>query len=136
MNRTLRWGILGTGNIARQFTAGVVADGTGSKRTRVAAVASRAIDGARAFASTFNIPTAGDWQVTVTMFENAGGSSFEFFAAPGSHGGWSAAAFDLVGDTANGGLVVNAPIGVGAGATSIGIDTRAAMQNGATRVVW
>lgn len=85
--------------------------------------------GANDTLATFNIPSAGAWQVTVTMFENAGGASFEFFAAPGSHGSWTAAAFDLVGDIANGGLVVNAPIGVGAGATAIGIDTRAAMQN-------
>lgn len=79
--------------------------------------------------ATFNIPAAGDWQVTVTMFENGGGSSFEFFAAPGSQGSWSAAAFDLVGDTANGGLAVVAPIGVGNQATSVGLDTRASMQN-------
>jgi predicted dehydrogenase len=50
----LRWGILGTGNIARQFAAGVAA----SARGRLAAVASRAADKAAAFARTYQIPAA------------------------------------------------------------------------------
>ena len=53
MAERLRWGILGTGNIARQFSAGVNA----SKRGRLAAVASRSADGAAAFAKAHAVPT-------------------------------------------------------------------------------
>ena len=48
----LRWGILGTGNIARQFAAGVAA----SARGRLAAVASRSAHTARAFARARQVP--------------------------------------------------------------------------------
>jgi predicted dehydrogenase len=48
----LRWGILGTGNIARQFTAGVNA----SQRAIAAAVGSRNIQTAEEFGRTFEIP--------------------------------------------------------------------------------
>ncbi len=54
MSWLLRWGILGTGNIARQFCAGMVE----SKRGIVAAVGSRDLATARAFAETFGIPAA------------------------------------------------------------------------------
>src|ERR1041385_2958482 len=50
----LRWGILGTGNIARQFAAGVR---TG-RRAILAAVGSRTASSARTFADAHNIPTA------------------------------------------------------------------------------
>jgi xylose dehydrogenase (NAD/NADP) len=50
----LRWGILGTGNIARQFAAGVAA----AHRSAVVAVASRSADSAMAFARQFGIPSA------------------------------------------------------------------------------
>ncbi|MDB5298031.1 MAG: Oxidoreductase [Phycisphaerales bacterium] len=54
----LRWGILGTGNIARQFSAGVAA----SRRGALAAVASRQQASADAFAKAFQIPVAlGDY---------------------------------------------------------------------------
>ncbi len=46
MSKALRWGILGTGNIARQFATGVKA----SRRGTLAAVGSRSSDSARAFA--------------------------------------------------------------------------------------
>ncbi|CAA9424570.1 MAG: Putative oxidoreductase [uncultured Phycisphaerae bacterium] len=49
MERRLRWGILGTGNIARQFAAGVGA----SARGRVTAVGSRDRASAEAFARKF-----------------------------------------------------------------------------------
>jgi xylose dehydrogenase (NAD/NADP) len=52
MSKTIRWGILGTGNIAKQFAAGVMT----SRRGTLAAVGSRTEDAARAFASTYNIP--------------------------------------------------------------------------------
>jgi predicted dehydrogenase len=50
----LRFGILGTGNIARQFTRGVL----GSARCRAVAVASRTVEAAGAFAAQYGIPAA------------------------------------------------------------------------------
>jgi D-xylose 1-dehydrogenase (NADP+, D-xylono-1,5-lactone-forming) len=50
----LNLGILGTGNIARQFAFGV----NQSSRCRLAAVASRTADSATAFAAAYNIPVA------------------------------------------------------------------------------
>jgi predicted dehydrogenase len=50
----LAWGILGTGNIARQFATGVNASGRG----RLAAVASRTSDKAQAFGQVHHIPRA------------------------------------------------------------------------------
>ena len=52
--RTLAWGILGTGNIARKMAAGIKDSTTG----HLAAVGSRSVDSARAFAQTFGIPRA------------------------------------------------------------------------------
>jgi predicted dehydrogenase len=54
MAERLRWGILGTGNIARQFAAGV-RDGT---RGTLVAVGSRSMESAGAFAQQFVVPTA------------------------------------------------------------------------------
>src|SRR5687768_14895650 len=54
MPEPLRWGILGTGNIAAQFCAGLET----ATRTRVVAVASRSIESARAFAEKFQITSA------------------------------------------------------------------------------
>ncbi len=54
MAQTLRWGILGTGNIARQFCTGVSASRCG----KLACVGSRSADSASTFASAFRIPTA------------------------------------------------------------------------------
>jgi xylose dehydrogenase (NAD/NADP) len=53
-NTTLRWGILGTGNIARQFAAGVRT----AKRSMISAVGSRTLDAANQFAQTYQIPAA------------------------------------------------------------------------------
>jgi len=50
----LRWGILGTGNIARQFVAGL----TTSRRGIAAAVGSRQLQSAQAFAQIHQIPRA------------------------------------------------------------------------------
>ena len=59
MNDRLAWGILGTGNIARQFATGVNA----SRRGRLVAVGSRTPDKARAFGQTHHIPiTYGSYQ--------------------------------------------------------------------------
>jgi predicted dehydrogenase len=54
MAQTLQWGILGTGNIARQFCEGLAT----SRRTRLAAVGSRHQPSARAFATAHAIPAA------------------------------------------------------------------------------
>jgi predicted dehydrogenase len=54
MTDRLAWGILGTGNIARQFATGVNA----SRRGRLAAVASRTDEKARAFGQTHHIPAS------------------------------------------------------------------------------
>ena len=54
MTEKLRWGILGTGNIARQFSSGVNA----SRRGQLAAVGSRSHDSAATFAATYGIPVA------------------------------------------------------------------------------
>jgi predicted dehydrogenase len=51
----LRFGIISTGNIARQFIEGI---NGGATRCTVAAVASRSIDTAQAFADTYGIATA------------------------------------------------------------------------------
>jgi D-xylose 1-dehydrogenase (NADP+, D-xylono-1,5-lactone-forming) len=50
----LRWGILGTGNMARQFCEGVA----GARRCRLAAVGSRLEQSARSFAEMHHIDTA------------------------------------------------------------------------------
>jgi predicted dehydrogenase len=52
----LRWGILGTGNIARQFATGVNA----SARGTLAAAGSRSPDKAKAFAQAYHVPDAYD----------------------------------------------------------------------------
>lgn len=51
----LRFGIISTGNIAKQFIEGL---NNGATRAVCSAVASRSIDTAKAFASQYNIPTA------------------------------------------------------------------------------
>ena len=54
MTRVFRWGFLGTGNIARQFGAGVRA----SERSRTVAVGSRAEQSARTFAREYGVERA------------------------------------------------------------------------------
>jgi predicted dehydrogenase len=54
MGTTLRWGILGTGNIARQWTGGL----RSSARTAVHAVASRQVESAEVFARAHGIAAA------------------------------------------------------------------------------
>lgn len=54
MARTLRWGVLGTGNIARQFMVGIAA----STRNRVVAVGSRRTATASRFSTDHAVPTA------------------------------------------------------------------------------
>ncbi len=52
MATKLRWGILGTGNIARQFATGLIA----SRRGTLTAVGSRTRQSAEAFAQSFPVP--------------------------------------------------------------------------------
>jgi xylose dehydrogenase (NAD/NADP) len=54
MVNRLRWGILGTGNIARQFAGGVAV----ARRSEVTAVGSRSLDSARTFAQANRVPMA------------------------------------------------------------------------------
>jgi predicted dehydrogenase len=54
MSNCLQWGILGTGNIARQFCLGVLT----AHRSSLAAVGSRSAESALAFARTHQIPSA------------------------------------------------------------------------------
>jgi len=54
MSSKLHWGLIGTGNIARQFAAGVLA----GRRCELACVGSRTGDSAQAFARTFGIAHA------------------------------------------------------------------------------
>jgi len=54
MSDKLRFGIIGTGNIANQFAAGVA----GSRRCVVSAVGSRSADAAEAFAAKHDVPAA------------------------------------------------------------------------------
>jgi predicted dehydrogenase len=54
MTRIIRWGILGTGRIARDFAAGLRA----TPDAVLAAVASRSSEGAQAFAQQFDVPLA------------------------------------------------------------------------------
>ncbi len=52
MSKNIRWGILGTGNIAKQFARGVAA----GKRGQVVAVGSRSEATAKAYAEEFKVP--------------------------------------------------------------------------------
>ena len=54
--------------------------------------------------ATFNIASAGIHDLELVFFETWGGSELELFAAKGSFSTWNATDFDLVGDTASGGL--------------------------------
>ena len=54
MTRTIRWGILGTGRIARDFANGLRA----TPDAVLAAVGSRSADGAASFAQAFEVPLA------------------------------------------------------------------------------
>jgi hypothetical protein len=67
---------------------------------------------------TFSFPAAGNYALELTFYECGGGSEVELFAAQGSHASWNATSFRLVGDTANGGLAVIAPVVSGGGGLS------------------
>jgi len=61
----------------------------------------------------FNVTTPGQYDLRLIMFERAGGSEVELWAAEGDYGSWNAADFHLVGDTAGGGLAVEGDVVTG-----------------------
>src|SRR5438128_1022344 len=82
---------------------------------------------------TFNFPAAGDYPLRLVFYECGGGSEVELYAAQGAYSNWDPTNFRLVGDAANGGLVVRAPaVSEGGGATSyrpfINTDVQAGMN--------
>jgi predicted dehydrogenase len=86
MSTQLRWGILGTGNIARQFVTGVRA----SRRGTLAAVASRAQGAADEFARKFEIPVAlGDYP---SLFSRADVDAVYISLPNSMHHQWTLAA--------------------------------------------
>ncbi len=81
---------------------------------------------------TFNFPAAGTYSLDLVYYECGGGAEVELFAAQGSYTSWNATNFRLVGDTANGGLAVTAPVVSGGGSSlsyrsSINLDVQAQM---------
>jgi len=62
----------------------------------------------------FEFAQAGTYDLRLVFFEHGGGSSVEVFAAQGAHTSFNAA-FDLVGDTGNGGLEVESELVTGGG---------------------
>lgn len=84
----LNWGILGTGNIAGQFAAGVA----GAKRSRIAAVASRSEPNAKAFAERFKIERAhGTYEA---LLADAGVQAVYVSTPNSSHHKWTIAALE------------------------------------------
>ncbi|MBN2474517.1 MAG: lamin tail domain-containing protein [Pirellulales bacterium] len=69
--------------------------------------------------ATFDIPAAGTYSARLVYYERGGGAAVEVFAAQGAHAAFDADAFDLVGDTAHGGLeVFSEPVGGGSGGST------------------
>jgi hypothetical protein len=67
---------------------------------------------------TFTFDAPGVYDLDLYHFERTGSSWLKLYAAQGTHTSFSAAAFDLVGDTANGGLAVQSNL-VGSTGSSI-----------------
>lgn len=59
---------------------------------------------------TFVFPTSGDYPLELVFYERGGGAGLELFAGQGTFSSWNSQRFRLVGDTANGGLAVEAPV--------------------------
>ena len=82
----------------------------------------------------FSFAAAGKYDLELVFYERGGGSGVELWAAQGSFTGWNGANFDLVGDTANGGLAVESePISGSSGSAKykdlIETDVHTAMYN-------
>jgi len=98
-------------------------------------------DGLRGASDTlarYAFPAAGDYDMTLIMWENGGGSSCELWAAQGAKSAYDST-FRLVGDTANGGLsVMSTPVsgpGNSTGfAAEVRTDVRSAMQSAIAQV--
>ena len=75
--------------------------------------------------------TAGTHEIELVFFERGGGAEVELFAAKGSYSSFNATAFRLIGDIANGGLVVETTPHAGVTHSGysqiIGTDTAAGM---------
>src|SRR5216117_2955868 len=67
---------------------------------------------------TFNFTAAGDYPLRLVFYECGGGSEVEMYAGQGSFTSWNPTNFRLVGDTANGGLAVRAPVVSGGGGST------------------
>ena len=86
----------------------------------------------------YAFPAAGDYDMTLIMWENGGGSSCELWAALGAKSAYDST-FRLVGDTARGGLpVMSTPVS-GSGnstgfAAAVRTDVRSAMQSAIAQV--
>jgi hypothetical protein len=52
---------------------------------------------------TFNV-SAGDYNLRIVYFDDAGGANLELYAAAGAYSAFDSAAFHLIGDTAGGGI--------------------------------
>jgi hypothetical protein len=80
---------------------------------------------------TFTFDAPGTYDLELYHFERTGSSWLKLYAAPGTFTSFNAAAFDLVGDTANGGLAVKSDL-VGSSGSSIsqllGTNVQAQMQ--------
>ena len=83
--------------------------------------------GASDSVATFNLPEAGDWKVSLIMFEHGGGASVEMSAAQGSFGSFDPSQFHLIGDTASGGLLALTPPVAGSD-VSVATDLGAVMK--------
>ena len=81
--------------------------------------------------TTFVFPSAGEYALRLVYYERGGGAGLELFAGPGSFSSWSSQSFRLVGDTANGGLGVEAPVVAGGGTfeSSGGTDIQSHMKD-------
>jgi len=66
----------------------------------------------------FNVTSAGVYDLRLVYYERGGGAEVELFAAQGAQGGFNGN-FDLVGDTANGGLAVESTIVSGGSGPSL-----------------
>ncbi|MDH4239774.1 MAG: lamin tail domain-containing protein, partial [Phycisphaerae bacterium] len=73
--------------------------------------------------ATFNITQAGLYDLRLVFFERGGGSELELFAARGNFAAFDTPSFDLVGDTANGGLEASSF------SNEVGTDVQGLMQN-------
>jgi len=111
---------------AGNWTFGVLSDdGFGLKLSNIASTFASSYPNPRGAGDTlaaFTIPAPGFYKLRLVFYECGGASELELFAAKGSFAGFNAS-FRLVGDTANGGLVVSSA------SADVGTDVQPQMQN-------